>query len=136
MNEVEVRMERVCPRCRVYPCRCPELFEETQAEVADLQRQLAEYDAALDGARRQLADERARIDCATRGGWLSDDLECAGEDGPACWKHLLAEAQAALLRYGEHDGTCPDHKEMQRPSADCDCGLGAAYFSARIKEEE
>ena len=45
---------------------------------------------------RQLADERARIDCATRDGWLSEDLECAGEDGPACWKHLLAEAQEKL----------------------------------------
>ena len=46
--------------------------------------------------RRQLADEQARIDCATRGGWLSDDLECAGEDGPACWNHLLAEARAEI----------------------------------------
>ena len=45
---------------------------------------------------RQLADERARIDCSTRGGWLSEDLECAGEDGPACWKHLLKEAQGKL----------------------------------------
>ena len=45
---------------------------------------------------RQLADERARIDCSTRGGWLSEDLECAGEDGPACWKHLLAEATRKL----------------------------------------
>jgi len=45
---------------------------------------------------RQLAEERARIDCSTNNGWLSDDLECAGEDGPACWKHLLAEAQGKL----------------------------------------
>ena len=49
-----------------------------------------------DDLERQLADEKARIDCATRGGWLSDDLECAGEDGPACWKHLLDEAQGKL----------------------------------------
>ncbi len=45
---------------------------------------------------RQLADERARIDCATRDGWLSEDLECAGEDGPACWKHMLKEAQETI----------------------------------------
>ncbi len=45
---------------------------------------------------RLLADERARTDCSTRGGWLSEDLECAGEDGPACWKHLLKEAQGKL----------------------------------------
>ena len=45
---------------------------------------------------RQLADERARIDCATRDGWLTEGLECAGEDGPACWTHLLAEALELL----------------------------------------
>ena len=44
----------------------------------------------------QLADERSRTDCSTRGGWLSEDLECAGEDGPACWKHLLEEARGKL----------------------------------------
>lgn len=55
---------------------------------------------------RQLAEEKARIDCTTNNGWLSDDLECAREDGPACWKHLLAEAQRKLLKYGSHAGGC------------------------------
>lgn len=50
----------------------------------------------IDDLERQLAEERARINCATNNGWLSDDLECTGEDGPACWKHLLAEARGGL----------------------------------------
>ena len=50
----------------------------------------------LEELQKELVDERARIDCATRDGWLSEDLECAGEDGPACWKHLLAEAQGVI----------------------------------------
>ena len=57
------------------------------------------HDRLIEAGReleRLLADERARIDCSTRGGWLSEDLECAGEDGPACWKHLLEEAQGKL----------------------------------------
>ena len=47
----------------------------------------------------QLSDEKARINCATRGGWLSEDLECAGEDDPACYTHLLAEAQRKIEKY-------------------------------------
>ena len=58
--------------------------------------QSSKQQARITGLERQLADERSRIDCATRGGWLSEDLECAGEDGPACWRHLLAEAQEKL----------------------------------------
>ena len=59
-----------------------EANERMTARIADLERQLTE--------------ERARIDCSINNGWLSGDLECAGEDGPACWKHLLAEAQGKL----------------------------------------
>ena len=57
---------------------------------------IIKLEARIADLERQLADERARIDCATRGGWLSEDLECAGEDGPACWTHLLAEAQGVI----------------------------------------
>ncbi len=59
-----------------------------RSPVARLESRVIATVASLE---HQLADERARIDCSTRGGWLSEDLECAEEDGPACWKHLLAE---------------------------------------------
>ena len=70
--------------------------ERMTARIADLERQLAE--------------ERARIDCSINNGWLSGDLECAGEDGPACWKHLLAEAKTEIkglkeLAYNYYDFT-------------------------------
>ena len=69
---------------------------------------LIEHERQLAEAQKELADERARIDCATRGGWLSEDLECAGEDGPACWRHLLAEAQeklAMVVRWASGEGS-------------------------------
>ncbi len=76
---VGVETPERCGACgHVWPC--PE--EQTARRIADLEH--------------QLADERARIDCSTRSGWLSEDLECAEEDGPACWKHLLAEARGKL----------------------------------------
>ncbi len=64
-------------------------------------------EARIADLERQLVDERAQIDCATRGGWLSEDLECAGEDGPACWKHLLAKAQACPACDGPVGPTSP-----------------------------
>ena len=79
---------------------------------------------AIAELERQLADERARTDCATRGGWLSEDLECAGEDGPACWKHLLAEAQGKLDAVGIWD-----------KSTHC-CQSCAKRWLARILKEE
>ena len=65
---------------------------------------LATYHERIDDLERQLAEERARINCATNNGWLSDDLECAGEDGPACWKHLLTEARGELEALEEAQG--------------------------------
>ena len=80
---------------------------------------------AIADLERQLADERARIDCSTRGGWLSEDLECAGEDGPACWKHLLAEVRGklkAVWPYVRHGTWCP-HGPDETFEKPCDCGL-------------
>jgi hypothetical protein len=43
------------------------------------------------------------------------------------YKALAERRRLALVRFGEHDDTCPDYLEMDSPATKaCNCGLGAA----------